>query len=172
MRRKKRRTTKIEEAGNRYGKLLVLREARQRAYGSVLWRCRCDCGKYTLARGTDLRGGRILSCGCYHRELMQDMGSSPKMLRMLKKMAESNIINLRGKRFGLWLVLDKPPCRENGRVYWRCLCRCGTRKTILGDSLRGGQSKSCGCQKNKSRKGEKRVYRSDGTYYYVKPKLK
>jgi hypothetical protein len=170
MRRKIRRTTKIEETGKRYGRLLVLRDSWQRLYGSIVWYCRCNCGKSTLARGTDLRSGRVLSCGCYHRELMRERGYTPKILKMLKTLAKKNLINLRGKKFGRWRVLDKPPRKIDGRIYWRCECECGTRGTISGYSLRAGQSKSCGCQKNRDRKGNKRVYRSDGTYYYIKPK--
>ena len=32
------------------------------------WKCRCDCGKYTVVDGTSLRAGRTKSCGCYRVE--------------------------------------------------------------------------------------------------------
>ena len=28
------------------------------------WKCKCDCGKFTFPRGSNLRNGSILSCGC------------------------------------------------------------------------------------------------------------
>lgn len=30
-------------------------------------------------------------------------------------------------------------------TYWKCKCKCGTVKTVLGQSLRNGKSLSCGC---------------------------
>jgi len=53
-------------------------------------------------------------------------------------------IDLKGKRFGRLLVLDKN--KWNGRrLFWKCKCDCGRILDINGDSLRGGRSKSCGC---------------------------
>lgn len=53
--------------GTRYGRLVVLEDRTPgRAMTTVL--CRCDCGA-ELRRGlTDLRQGKILSCGCLRRE--------------------------------------------------------------------------------------------------------
>jgi hypothetical protein len=56
----------VEEAGNRYGRLLVLGERPFKKHGSaVYWKCECDCGGTIEARGTHLREGNIISCGCY-----------------------------------------------------------------------------------------------------------
>jgi hypothetical protein len=53
-------------------------------------------------------------------------------------------INLVGLRFGRLVVL-KIAQYENRKRYWHCRCDCGTEKTIVGDSLRGGLTRSCGC---------------------------
>ena len=46
--------------------LTVIRDSGERnASGCVLWECKCDCGKLTLASGTDLKSGHKKSCGCY-----------------------------------------------------------------------------------------------------------
>ena len=34
---------------------------------------------------------------------------------------------------------------KNGRVYWHCKCTCGNETDVRGDSLRSGDTKSCGC---------------------------
>lgn len=51
-----------------------------------------------------------------------------------------------GRRFGLLVVLE-----EDGRVgtnlAYRCQCDCGNIKTIQGNSLRSGNTGSCGCRK-------------------------
>ena len=56
------------------------------------------------------------------------------------------LIDLTGKRFGRWLVLSRAPNRR-GHAYWNCQCDCGTEKVVWGNSLRRGESLSCGCLK-------------------------
>ena len=34
----------IDLTGKRYGRLTVIEKTDQRANGSVVWRCQCDCG--------------------------------------------------------------------------------------------------------------------------------
>src|SRR5262249_46250106 len=51
-------------------------------------------------------------------------------------------IDLTGKRFGRWRVVD-----YLGRKRWSCVCDCGTRRDVWGHLLRAGRSKSCGCFK-------------------------
>jgi hypothetical protein len=52
----------------------------------------------------------------------------------------SALIDLRGKRFGRWIVTDYA---QNQR--WSCICDCGVRADVDGFYLRSGTSKSCGC---------------------------
>lgn len=43
-----------------------------------------------------------------------------------------------------------------GKLAWNCVCECGTNLVVLGESLRSGNSKSCGClQKEAIRKTAK-----------------
>ncbi len=35
-------------------------------------------------------------------------------------------------------------------TYWKCICDCGQTKTIRGNHLKSGNTKSCGCQMNKT----------------------
>lgn len=48
--------------GIKYGKLTVLRHTGRNKV--IYWECLCDCGKKHIARGGDLKAGRIKSCGC------------------------------------------------------------------------------------------------------------
>ena len=59
---------KIDLRGKRFGRLLVLEDTGRRGYHSILWRCRCDCGKITDVPSYDLLHGRVISCGCYAAE--------------------------------------------------------------------------------------------------------
>lgn len=55
------------------------------------------------------------------------------------------LINLIGKRFGRLTVLRKGTSNEFFHVRWVCVCDCGKISTVLGVSLRSGDTKSCGC---------------------------
>lgn len=59
-------SNKIDEIGNRYGKLTVIEEAGRNNEGRVLWKCKCDCGNTKIALGKSLRAGLVNSCGCLH----------------------------------------------------------------------------------------------------------
>lgn len=42
---------------------------------------------------------------------------------------------------------DSSPRGGKKREYWICKCECGKEKSIIGSSLRSGNTKSCGCWK-------------------------
>lgn len=51
-------------AGDRFGRLVVLREAPDRLRGFRAFVCRCDCGQETTVPTGPLRNGHTRSCGC------------------------------------------------------------------------------------------------------------
>lgn len=59
--------------GRRYGRLTVMYQSgfRYKPSGqrTVLWHCRCDCGKEKDIPSNTLRNGRSKSCGCLNSEL-------------------------------------------------------------------------------------------------------
>src|SRR5438132_13816751 len=54
------------------------------------------------------------------------------------------LIDLTGQQFGEWTVLERRGT-AHGKALWLVRCRCGQEKTIHGNSLRRGVSRSCGC---------------------------
>lgn len=60
--------------------------------------------------------------------------------------------DLTGQRFGKLKVLEITRCPKTKRIAWKCLCKCGTTKVILSQSLRNGLTKSCGCGISESRR--------------------
>lgn len=56
-------------------------------------------------------------------------------------------IDLTGKRFGSWIVKSYAGMNKIGQPCWKCLCDCGTRREVVGQTLRAGKSVSCGCTK-------------------------
>lgn len=53
--------------GMKFGRLTAL-EYVGREKGRTLWRCKCDCGNYTITGYSNLVGGLTRSCGCYDKE--------------------------------------------------------------------------------------------------------
>jgi hypothetical protein len=60
--------TRKDETGNRYGRLVVASFDHVDNRGNARWNCHCDCGNDTVQRGSVLRRGETVSCGCFHRE--------------------------------------------------------------------------------------------------------
>ena len=50
--------------GQRFGKLVAVRLTGERRNRSVVWECKCDCGKTTFVNANNLRKGNTKSCGC------------------------------------------------------------------------------------------------------------
>lgn len=57
----------------------------------------------------------------------------------------AKIIDLTGKKFGRWTVLEEVGrASYNNEVIWRCQCTCGNYADVASSDLRKG--KSCGCR--------------------------
>lgn len=52
--------------GKRFDMLVVIEEVENSKDGKKQYLCKCDCGKERVFRGTELRSGRVHSCGCIH----------------------------------------------------------------------------------------------------------
>jgi len=57
-------------------------------------------------------------------------------------------IDLTGQNFGRLTPIKHIGKNEWGHSQWLCRCSCGKEKIILGNSLRRGLTKSCGCLHN------------------------
>lgn len=70
------------------------------------------------------------------------------------------LLDRTGKKFGRWRVIALHPERMRyGKArlavaaLWMCRCDCGAERLVLGNNLRAGHSKSCGClSREKTRK--------------------
>ena len=83
------------------------------------WLCQCQkCQKYKVKSAFSLKG----KCECDCK------------------------INLIGQKIGRWTVISlcKEKTKNRGRIY-HCKCECGNEKNVPAETLRKGESKSCGC---------------------------
>lgn len=90
--------------GQRFGRLTALEPTAQRdSRGSVIWRCRCDCGSEVEVAHNRLMYANMRSCGCQKREHDQKLksflthvdGTSVDML-MSKKLPTNNTTGYKG----------------------------------------------------------------------------
>jgi len=86
----------IDETGNRYGRLTVIRRVGVGKGGNATWLCQCDCGGETIVNGGYLRDGRTRSCGCLLHETRVANGHN----RMIHGMNSSRL-------YGVWTGMKK-----------------------------------------------------------------
>lgn len=67
----------LDISNNKYHHLRVL-PAFFRKKDRIVWFCACDCGSITISSGSDLKTGRMTSCGCKKRERILSMNASCK----------------------------------------------------------------------------------------------
>lgn len=66
------KTHKKIENGTVFGRLTVIRETEDRAFGNIVYECRCQCGNITHVRGSELKCGNVKSCGCLRAEILEN----------------------------------------------------------------------------------------------------
>ena len=120
--------------GERFGKLVAVKNVGVNKHKRALWLCKCDCGNECVVTSQELNKGDTQSCGCLHKEAI----------------TKANKKDMLNKRFGRLVVIEENGKDKNGSIKWRCKCDCGNEITVIGNSLRNGHTKSCDCLKNDS----------------------
>lgn len=54
----------VDLSGKRFGRLIAVKTVGKKENGNFLWYCKCDCGGNKIVSNSDLRLGRVASCGC------------------------------------------------------------------------------------------------------------
>lgn len=139
----------IDLAGQRFGRLVVLRRAGSTPTGKALWLCRCDCGTEKAVTGVALRMTRkpVRSCGCAMHQ------AGPRR-------------DITGRVFGrLTAVRVEAPPRP-GKTRWVCRCCCGAECSVTVDHLTTGHTTSCGCwqEERRFKHGHAKRNATTGTY--------
>lgn len=118
-----------EMFGKQFGRLIVLPiERKVKNKYIYLYYCKCNCGNEKWIRKNSLVGGFTQSCGCLNKE----------------RTKESNLIDLSGQRFGRLTVLSYYGLHSSSSK-WLCKCDCGKEIITTSNSLRVGNTQSCGC---------------------------
>lgn len=87
---------RIDETGNKYGELTVVKSGGTNKDKKALWLCKCSCGNYTTTTGKSLRNGSSTSCGCLKVKRAREMAKHNK------KHGETNT-----KLYNVWRGIKK-----------------------------------------------------------------
>lgn len=63
-----------------------------------------------------------------------------------------NFIDLTGKKFGRWTVIRRDVDTRYKHPQFLCRCECGEERVVKSQTLRHGESKSCGCYNKEVRR--------------------
>lgn len=137
---------KEDLVGQRFSHLVVLSMLKNKK-GKPKWLCACQCGKKIIVNTSDLKSGKIKSCGC------------------LQYVKGRNIKDLTQQRFNRLIALYPTEKRtHNCSVYWHCRCDCGNEIDVSADALIQGKCQSCGCLKKElTSEVYKRLHIKDNT---------
>lgn len=126
----------IDITGVRSGRLTAIEKTDQKRKGSILWRCRCDCGKEILAEAGEISRGTRTSCGCARK------GRGAK--------------DVTGQRFGRLTALYRLDRKSGSSYLWHCRCDCGKETDVRVSALLSGNTTSCGCAASDRQKSKEK----------------
>jgi len=112
-------------SGQRFERWLVLDRDNSKKGNSRFW-CKCECGNMKSVPTRYLVSGESKSCGCFHKELTKTIHTK----------------NLAGFKNNRWTIIERDKSKQSR---WFCLCECGVIRSLKGDAVLSGRSKSCGC---------------------------
>ena len=102
----------IDMIGKRFGRLLVIERVDNIGLEAG-WKCICDCGNELVSRGSSLRNGSTLSCGCYRNELSVQRCKSRRKYDSPEDCRRVSKVNRKVKLEG-YLAEHRTPCLKCG----------------------------------------------------------
>lgn len=132
----------IDLTGQKFGRLTVIKRAdvKLKRGEAVRWVCKCDCGNTKIISRNSLCSHHTKSCGCLNKE----------------KRVSNKLIDISGQKFGRLTVLKRVDGKKGKRGFWICKCECGNLHEVYGSVLRNGDTRSCGCLNDETRRNRKR----------------
>ena len=72
----------IDITGQKFGRWTVLNRAKDyvspKGHHFIQWFCECDCGTRRNVTGSNLKSKKSISCGCWQKEIVAEIGKSSK----------------------------------------------------------------------------------------------
>lgn len=122
----------VDLTGKRFGALTALRPipASETSDHRPGWLVRCDCGNEKVVNGSNLRSGRITSCGC-------GLERGKRIAASLT--AREGYEDLTGQTYHELTAVE-----YLGHNYWRWRCSCGQETKAKAADVKSGRIQSCG----------------------------
>lgn len=106
------RNNKKDILNQRFGKLIVIAETNQRDNdGSIIWKCKCDCGNIHYCSGTLLRTHKVQSCGCINYSIGEKNIETLLKNNSLSYKKEYAVKELQYQRFDFAILENDIPIR-------------------------------------------------------------
>lgn len=120
---------KIDLSGERFSRLQVISFSHVGHKGIYYWKCLCDCGTETVIRGSSLRSGITVSCGCLQKEKATTHGltGTKEYKTVLSICRRENNLNLDRE----WGLLEEQCLRNTQPV---CVV-CSSNKNLCTDHV-------------------------------------
>lgn len=116
----------IDLTGRKFGKLKVLSRAGTKICEAT-WFCECECGERTIVTSSDLRKGKVKSCGCDIPE-MPTIEQIPRRKRTVGKRIE--LVRKR-KKVSLTNLSAKTKIKEEDLIDYECDVKSPTLLTAI-----------------------------------------
>lgn len=100
---------RIDLTGQRFGRLVAVKDAGYAKHHSRVWECKCDCGNTTSVKAENLTRGYVRSCGCLanavqHQAIKKvqgwvldhDMKEHTRISLLTRKISSNNTSGIKG----------------------------------------------------------------------------
>lgn len=132
-------------AGQRFGRLIALKENGRTSNKKAKWDCLCDCGNICNVSSHHLVNGHTKSCGCIVKERAQN-----------NKRA-NNFKDRSGQKFNRLTFVE-----YKGDKKWLLICDCGNTIITKATAVTSGRTKSCGCLRKEPKIVNKIGFKANG----------
>lgn len=90
----------------KFGKLVCKKDVGRTKNGNVLWKCKCECGNYTVVDSGSLKTGNTKSCGCMRNKRLENFGELQKKHGMYDT-----------KIYKVWSAMKQRCLNKNDKAY-------------------------------------------------------
>ena len=133
----------------KYNRLLpICRVNKTSANNGAQWACKCDCGNYIVALGSQIISGHTSSCGCYNKELTKEA--------CRKVGQQSNFKDYTKIDNPFYIFINPTTEKTNNGLIWNIKCKKCDKiyqdipSQIISDTRRKGNN-PCECWRHTSK---------------------
>ena len=84
----------VDLTRQKFGRLIVIEKAGHSKGNRLQWLCKCDCGNFKITTSSDLKSGKVRSCGCLRKETTSKMAKSRSKSRIKHNKSNTRIYRI------------------------------------------------------------------------------